>query len=92
MRGGITLKNQNLPVIILKGMVLLPHNDLKIDLDANTVKDILEEAEMFHDGHLLIVNEINHLEENINLKELPNIRILYKLTNKKEITNNKIKI
>lgn len=85
------MKKQNLPVIILKGIVLLPHNDLKIDLDTSAVKDILEEAEIFHNGNLLIVNEINNLEGNINIKELPNIGLLTKLTHKIEIPNNKIR-
>lgn len=85
------MKRQNLPVIILKGLVLLPHNDLKIDLDTSAVKDILDEAEFFHNNQLLIVNQINNLEENINLKTLPNIGVLAKVTHKIEMPNNKIR-
>lgn len=85
------MKRQNLPVIILKGLVLLPHNDLKIDLDTSAVKDILDEAEFFHNNQLLIINQINNLEENINLKTLPNIGVLAKVTHKIEMPNNKIR-
>ena len=85
------MKKQNLPVIILKGLVLLPHNDLKIDLDASIVKDVLDEAEFFHNNQLLVVNQINNLEEKMNLKSLPNIGVLAKVTHKIEMPNHKIR-
>ena len=84
------MKKQNLPALILKGIILLPNNDLKIDLDKNAVKDILDEAEYFHDNKILIVNGIE-LEEQININKLPKIAVLAKVIHKIEIPNNKIR-
>lgn len=85
------MKKQNLPALILKGTVLLPNNDLKIDLEKTSVKEVLDEAEFFHDNNILIVNEINNLEEQINLNNLPKIGVIAKVTHKIEIPNNKIR-
>lgn len=85
------MKKQNLPALILKGIILLPNNDLKIDLEKNVVKEILDEAEFFHDNKILVVNEINNLEEKINLNNLPKIGVVAKITHKIEIPNNKIR-
>ena len=85
------MKKQNLPAIILKGIVLLPNNDLKIDLEKEAVKEVLDEAEFFHDNKLLIVNEINNLEEQINFNKLPKIGVIAKVTHKIEIPNNKVR-
>lgn len=85
------MKKQNLPALILKGIVLLPNNDLKIDLDKNAVKEVLDESEYFHNNKILIVNEIKNIEEQININNLPKIGVLAKVTHKIEIPNNKIR-
>lgn len=84
------MKKQNLPVIILKGIILLPNNTIKIDLDINAVKEVLDEAEYFHDNHLLIVNQLK-VSPTINLSSLPKIGVLAKVTHKMELPNNKIR-
>ena len=56
------MQKQNLPVIILKGIVLLPHNDVKLDLDLNLAKDVLDEAEYFHNDQVLVVNQVDNLD------------------------------
>lgn len=81
------MSKQNLPAIILKGMVLLPNNDLKLDLDKE-VKEILEESECFHNNNILIVSDINN---EVDINNLPKIGVIAKITHKIELPNNKIR-
>ena len=45
----------NLPVILLKGIVLLPNNDIKMEFTRNESDIIVSEAEFFHNNKILIV-------------------------------------
>lgn len=76
----------NLPVIVLKGIILLPNNDIRIDFEN---KNLIDEAELFHDKKVLIVTDINTLEE---INELPNYGIVAKITHKLELPNNKVRV
>lgn len=77
----------NLPVLVLKGIILLPNNDIRIDFDN---KEIIEESELFHDKKILVVSDINILEETID--NLPKIGVIAKITHKLELPNNKIRV
>ena len=50
-----------LPVIILKGIVLLPNNDIKLEFDNDLSKSIIDVAELFHDNKILIVSNENKI-------------------------------
>ena len=41
------MKN-NLPVILLKGTILIPQNELKLEFDDEFAKNLIDEAEIFH--------------------------------------------
>ena len=45
----------NLPVMILRGVILIPHSELRLEFDNDMNKDVIEVAELFHDNKLLIV-------------------------------------
>ena len=61
---------QDLKVIILKGFVLLPNNELKVDL--NISQSVLDTSEFFNDNKILFMN-FDSLEETINFNNLPKI-------------------
>ena len=52
------MRKINLPVIVLKGIVLLPNNDIRLEFQDNGAKNIIDVSEMFHDNKLLVM-EIN---------------------------------
>ena len=81
-----------LPVIILKGIVLLPNNDIKLEFDNDLSKSIIDVAELFHDNKILIVSNENALEENVNLNELPKIGVISKISHKIELPNGKTRL
>lgn len=78
----------NLPVIILKGAVILPYCEFRLDLNNSIDKHILELSEKNHDSHLLIVSPTNPLEESIEIPDLPKLGVVVKVTMKMAIGKN----
>ena len=78
----------NLPVIILKGAVILPYCEFRLDLNNPIDKHILELSEKNHDSHLLIVSPSNPLEESIEIPDLPKLGVVVKVTMKMAIGKN----
>ena len=75
------MKN-NLPVVILKGVVLLPNCDLRIEFDNDYHKSILDVSELFHDNKVLIIVKENELEETDDIKKLPKKGVVASISHK----------
>ena len=82
----------NLPILYLREVVLLPFNEIRLEFHNEREKDILNYAEKTHDGHLLLVNLKDPLEESPSISELPQIGILGKIRSKLEIPNGIMRI
>lgn len=82
----------NLPVILLRGIILLPNNEIRLEFDNDLSKNIIDVSEMFHDNMLLVVNQVNPLEESPNADDLPDIGVVSKITNKIDLPNGKTRI
>ena len=81
----------NLPVIVLKGTILMPEAEIKLEFEDELSKGIIEESEVFHDNNILIVTQ-NSIDENIIVNELPNIGTIAHITRKLELPNGKVRI
>lgn len=81
----------NLPVIVLKGTILLPEAEIKLEFDDEISKNIIDESELFHDDNLLIVTQ-NSIDENILINELPKIGTIAHITRKLELPNGKVRV
>ena len=86
------MKKMNLPVILLKGIVLLPNNDLRLEFENNESKNILSVSEFFHDNKLLVVSQINLLEESTKVQDLPKIGVISKINHKMELPNGNVRV
>lgn len=86
------MKKYNLPVVILKGIILLPNNDIRLEFDNNQNKSNIELSILFHDNNILLINQINTIEENMNKKQLPNIGVIAKISHKLELPNGNIRV
>ena len=82
----------NLPVMILRGVILLPFNELRLEFDNDMNKDVIEVAELFHDNKLLIVCQEDALEEVPSIESLPKIGVIATITHKLELPNNKTRV
>lgn len=86
------MRKKNLPVIVLKGIFLLPNNDIKLEFEDENSRNIIEESILFHDSYILVVTQMNVLEEHIDMKELPKMGIVAKISHKLELPNGKMRI
>ena len=82
----------NLPVILLKGIVLLPHNEIRLEFDNNINLNIIDSSKLFHDSKLLVVSGINPLEDTPLIKDLPKIGVIAKIKHILELPNGKTRI
>lgn len=82
----------NLPVLLLKNMVLFPFNEIRIEFDTTLDKKIISLAESCYDNKILIVNPKDTLEISPELDELPNFGIVGKIKMKLEMPNGKTRV
>lgn len=80
----------NLNVIILRGIILFPNNEIRIELDKEDSKNVIEIIKTNEQNKVLVVNKIDELEEtNVNL---PNYGVIGTIDETIELPNNKIRI
>ena len=70
----------NLPVIVLKGLVLLPKNEIRLEFDDKVSKSLIDISSVFHNNEILVTNLFN--VDKIDINKLPKISILGKIKNK----------
>lgn len=85
------MKN-NLPVILLRGLVLLPYNDLKLEFENDASKNIIDVAELFHDNKLLVVTTKDPYDVNPDIKTLPKMGVVASITHKVVLPNGKVRV
>ncbi|HHW69488.1 MAG TPA: endopeptidase La [Tenericutes bacterium] len=81
----------NLPVIILKGIVLLPNNEIKLEFDNQISRNIIEVSEMFHDKKILVVTQLDN-DEKSDGGNIPTIGIISKINHKINLTDGKTRV
>lgn len=85
------IKN-NLPVILLKGLVLLPQGDARIELNNDISKKIIDISKLYHNNEVLIVTPINELEESPDTTDLPKVGVIAKITSRIDLPNGNTRI
>ena len=82
----------NLPVILLKGIVLLPNNDIRLEFNNDDSKNIIDVSELFHENEILVVSNIKLSEKKPDTKDLPTIGVVSRITHKMELPNGKTRV
>lgn len=82
----------NLPVILLKGLILLPNNDIRLEFDNDESKNIIDVSEMFHDNRILVVSSNDPLEQSIQRESLSKIGVEALIHDRIELPNGKIRV
>lgn len=82
----------NLPILFLRDVVLLPYNELRIEVSSELEKRILDISERRHDNHILFINLNDTVEERPNTRKLPKMGVLGKVKTKLELPNGIIRL
>lgn len=82
----------DLPVILLKGIVLLPNNELRLEFDNEESKNIVDLSELFHENYILVVSSNDPLEETPDKKELPKKGVISHIVRKIELPNGNVRV
>jgi hypothetical protein len=69
----------NLPVILLRVVVLLPYSEIRLEVNNDVDKEIFKLAEEHHEGHILIVPLLIRLMSPLMLKNLLRLPLWAKL-------------
>src|SRR5574344_2769311 len=86
------MNKTDLPIILLRGIIVLPYAELKIDLVDELDMKIIDLATNNHDGYVRLVSPSNYLEEKVEISKLPNFGIIGKVTKKVVLPNGQIRI
>lgn len=67
---------ENLPVLLLKNLVLLPYQEIRLELSNSTSKNIIDLANSTYNGKVLVCEPTNTLEVTLINDDLPEVGIL----------------
>ncbi len=83
---------ENLPVLLLKNLVLLPCQEVRLELNNELSKKIIGLAEKFYNNKLLVICPMDTLETNPSAADLPEIGVIAKIKSKIELPNGNFRI
>lgn len=82
----------NLPIILLKNKILFPYSEVRVEFTRSKDKLVLENSLKYNDNHVLLVNLVDPLEENPNVRDLPNLGVVGKIKSKIELSNGVVRV
>lgn len=82
----------NLPVILLKNLVLLPYQEIRVEIKNEISKKVTEISKLYHDSEVLVVCPLDSLEENPDISDLPKIGVVGKIKSTIELPNGNIRL
>ena len=85
------MKN-NLPVMLLKRIVLLPHQDVRLDLNNDISNRVIDLAMRKHGGEILIVCPIDPYEESPDVSDLPSVGVVGRIKSRLELPNGNLRL
>ena len=70
------------PVVILKDLVILPNQEIKLELNNLLTKKTIKESSQFFKGNILVVAPLDALEEEPDVSDLPKVGVIAQIKNK----------
>ncbi len=82
----------NLPVILLKNLVLLPYQEVRVEIKSQISKKVTEISKLYHNSEVLVVCPLNSLEENPDTSDLPKIGVVGKIKSIIDLPNGNMRV
>lgn len=86
------MNKHQLPVIVLNDLILLPNNELRLEIDYSLGNQIMKALELIGEERVFVVTKSDPLEETNELKDMPAIGTLAMIASKLELPNKKLRI
>lgn len=78
---------ENLKVLLLQKIVLLPYQEVRLDLNNEESKKIIDLSEKYYNNKLLILSSPSNVSSTENIKDLPKYGVIAKIKSKIELPN-----
>lgn len=83
---------ENLPVLLLRKLVLLPYQEARVELNIDLSKKIMDLSEKFYNNKLLVICPLNTLESSPTESDLPTVGTLTKIKSKIILPNGNYRV
>lgn len=86
------MSKSNLPVLLLKNLVLFPLGEARIELNNNITKDVMDISKKSFNSHVLVVTPLNYLEEVPDTNDLPKVGVVARIRSRIDLPNGNSRI
>ena len=84
--------NENLPILLLKKLVLLPNQEIRLEINNDVSKNAIDDSISNYYNNILVISPVNLLEEKPEISDLPNIGVIGKIKTKIKLPNGNYRI
>ena len=84
--------NNLLPVLILNEVIILPNQEIKLELNNEFSKKVIWASAKNELNKVLVIAPINTLESSPSIEDLPRVGVVAKVKSKVELPNNKLRV
>ena len=77
----------NIPVIILKNLIILPNQEIKLELSNKISQKTVAEATNKYNNEILVIAPIDSFEEEPGIDDLPKVGVIAKIKSRIATTN-----
>ena len=84
--------NQIFLVMLLKGLILLPNQEVKLELNNEISKEITNTATKNFNRQVLVITPKNTLEENPDVNDLPHVGVIGRIKSCIELPNGNVRV
>lgn len=81
-----------LPVLLLKSFVIFPNQEIKLELNNEISKKIINLANKKFNGQVLVICPLDEIEENPDVDDLPTIGVVAKIVSKLVLPNDNLRV
>lgn len=83
---------KTLPVMLLKGLIIFPNQEVKVELNNNISKDVATIATKNYNRNILIITPRNQVEETPEVNDLPEVGVICKIKSRIELPNGNVRV
>ena len=83
---------ENLPILLLKKLILLPNQEIRLEINNDVSKTAIDDAVKNFNSNILVISPINLLEEKPTTTDLPKVGVIGKIKTKIKLPNGNYRI